>query len=114
MKDKSVVKAWGRAYAQIHKISHKFTVDHPEIVKRIQQWDEIHCGILKGSKLHPDDKAVINNPEHFGVIHGDLNTSNMYYNEEGDYMSVYDTDQVQQGFYLWDLAQAVFSIVFLD
>jgi hypothetical protein len=27
---------------------------------------------------------------------------------------VYDWDQVQQGFYLWDLSQAIFTIVMLE
>ena len=52
--------------------------------------------------------------EHFGVLHGDLNTSNQHYVEDGQYMSVFDTDQVQQGFYLWDIAQAIFGIVALE
>lgn len=42
-----------------------------------------------------------------------MNTSNSFYNREGDYFSVYDTDQTQRGFYEWDLAQAVFGVVML-
>ena len=29
-------------------------------------------------------------------------------------MSVFDTDQVQQAFYLWDMAQAIFGVVALE
>jgi Ser/Thr protein kinase RdoA (MazF antagonist) len=58
MKDKSVIRAWGRFFAQLHKSSKKFGQIYPEIVKRVQKWDEIHSGTLKGTKLHPEDIAV--------------------------------------------------------
>ena len=114
MKDKAVITAWGRFFGQLHQISRKFTQDHPDIAKRIQNWDQIHCSILAGTKLHPDDIAVMNDPHHFGVLHGDLNCSNIYYVDDGDYISVYDTDQVQRGFYLFDLAQACVTLPMLE
>lgn len=55
----------------------------------------------------------MNNPKYYGIIHGDLNTSNFYFNREKGYISVFDTDQTQRGFYEWDLAQAIFGIVML-
>ena len=113
MKDKAVINAWGRFFGEMHQISRKFSKDHPEIAKRIQNWDQIHCAILAGTKLHPDDLAVIDDPNHFGVLHGDLNCSNIYYVDDGDYLSVYDTDQVQRGFYLFDLAQACVTLPML-
>lgn len=64
-------------------------------------------------KLDPLDEELLNNPDHFGVVHGDLNISNIYYSKEGDYISAFDTDQVQRGFYLWDISQAVFTCVML-
>ena len=57
---------------------------------------------------------MINDPNHFGVIHGDLNLSNIHYVDDGDYLSVYDTDQVQRGFYLFDMAQAIYTLVMLE
>ena len=83
-------------------------------MQRIQKWDEVHCGTLKGTKIHPEDLAVMNDPEHYGVLHGDLNTSNIFYVDDGDYLSAYDTDQVQVGFYLFDIAQACFTIVMVE
>ena len=47
-------------------------------------------------------------------MHGDLNTSNIHYVDEKDHLSVYDTDQVQMGYYLFDVAQACFTIVMLE
>lgn len=114
MKDKAVILAWGRFFGQLHKLSKQFGKEYPEIVKRVQKWDEIHCGILAGTKLHPEDIAVFEDTEHYGILHGDLNTSNIHYVDDKDHLSVYDTDQVQIGYFLFDLAQACFTIVMLE
>ena len=114
MRGEKVIKAWGRFFAQLHKISRNFGKEHPDVVKRIQKWDEIHCSILKGTKISPEDEAVVKDPQHYGVLHGDLNTSNIHYVDEKDILSVYDTDQVQVGWYLFDVAQACFTIVMLE
>ena len=50
-KDKQLIRAWGRFFGKMHNLSRKFSDEHPEVAQRIQLWDEIHCGILKGSKL---------------------------------------------------------------
>lgn len=114
MKDKAVIFAWGKFFAQLHKESRKFENDHPEVAQRIQNWDQVHCSILAGTKLYPEDIAVINDPEHFGVIHGDLNLSNIYYVDGADHLSVFDTDQVQRGFYMFDMAQAIVTLSMLE
>jgi aminoglycoside phosphotransferase (APT) family kinase protein len=98
----------------LHKLSKQFGKEYPESVKRTQKWDEIHCGTLAGTKLHPEDIAVFEDADHYGVLHGDLNTSNIHYVDDKDHLSVYDTDQVQVGYYLFDIAQACFTIVMLD
>ena len=53
------------------------------------------------------------NTEAYGILHGDLNLSNFHYVDEGEYLSVFDTDQVQQGLFLFDLAQSIFTLVML-
>ena len=113
MKSKKVIHAWGRYFAQLHQISRKFSVDHPIIAKRIQTWREIHHGVLKDIVLDKEDEEVVGNVDHWGVLHGDLNCSNFFYHREGDYLSVFDSDQTQQGFFLWDVAQACLSSVML-
>lgn len=114
MKDKAVIFAWGRFFAQLHKASRKFEVEHSEVAQRIQKWDQVHSSILADTKLHPDDIAALKDPEHFGVIHGDLNLSNIHYVDEGDHLSVFDTDQVQRGFYMFDLAQVIVTLSMLE
>ena len=58
-KDKDLIRAWGRFFGQLHNLSRKFSDDHPEVAHRIQQWDDIHCGILKCSKLCEEDIAAM-------------------------------------------------------
>lgn len=48
------------------------------------------------------------------MIHGDLNLSNIHYFEAEDCLSVFDTDQVQRGFYLFDVAQAMVVMPMLE
>lgn len=62
IKEKNIIRALGRYFAQFHKISKKFGKEYPEKVKAIQKWDEIHCSILKGTKLHEDDISVLDDP----------------------------------------------------
>jgi len=48
------------------------------------------------------------------VIHGDLNCSNFFYDKKEKVLNVFDTDQVQRGFYLWDVSQAIFTSYMLE
>jgi RIO-like serine/threonine protein kinase len=42
-----------------------------------------------------EDLAVIGNPQHYGVIHGDINISNYFYLPDESTLFVFDWDQVQ-------------------
>jgi Ser/Thr protein kinase RdoA (MazF antagonist) len=111
MTERDIVIAWGQWLARFHAVSKRFSTEHPSIARNIQCWDEMHHSILKGSELHHDDVAVMDDIEHYGVLHGDLNISNFFYipgadGSAGGTLSVFDWDQVQQGWYLWDVAQS--------
>lgn len=47
---------------------------------------------MKDAQIFEEDKAVINDPEHYGVVHGDLNTSNFFFIDEELLLSVFDWD----------------------
>eukprot|EP01127_Copromyxa_protea_P011338 TRINITY_DN2844_c0_g1_i2.p1 TRINITY_DN2844_c0_g1~~TRINITY_DN2844_c0_g1_i2.p1 ORF type:complete len:322 (-),score=37.35 TRINITY_DN2844_c0_g1_i2:416-1381(-) len=111
--ERDVVVAWGMWLAELHRISRLFTTENAGIAKKIQRWDQIHHGILEGSEIHPDDQAVVEDPQHFGVLHGDLNVSNFFFAEETKEFHVFDWDQVQQGWYLWDVAQSELTVYML-
>lgn len=115
MLDQDMVFAWGKWLAEFHAVSKQFTADLPSVASSVQRWDEVHCGILKGSTLHPDDEAVMADPQHYGVLHGDLNISNFFYQNINNTstLSVFDWDQTQQGWYLWDVAQSELTVYML-
>lgn len=114
MKNQKIVFAWGRFFAEMHEISRKFEQEHSEIAKRIQTWREIHNGILSDVKLDETDEIDVNNFQHFGVLHGDLNCSNFNFDKINGVMNVFDTDQVQRGFFLWDVSRAIFTTYMLE
>ncbi len=95
--DKDFVISWGKWLASFHAVSKQFLVQHPEITKSIQRWDEMHECILAGSDIHPLDAAVVTDIDHYGVLHGDLNLSNFFYVKDEHTLSVFDWDQTQQG-----------------
>eukprot|EP01032_Pedospumella_encystans_P029224 gene29224-33006_t len=115
MTDQSIVYNWGQWLAQFHHLSRRFSAAHPDVARSVQRWDEMHHGILKGSVIHPDDEAVVQDPQHYGVLHGDLNVSNFFIVEGVGgltlpTLSVFDWDQTQQGWYLWDVAQSMLTV----
>jgi Ser/Thr protein kinase RdoA (MazF antagonist) len=69
---------------------------------------------LNGIKLDEADEKDVENPNHYGVIHGDLNISNFLFDKTNWVMNVYDTDQVQRGFFLWDVSRAIFTSFMLQ
>lgn len=52
----------------IVQISKEFSAAHPDKVRSMQLWDEVHEKTLRGYELHSDDIAVQNDPEHFGLL----------------------------------------------
>ncbi len=73
----------------------------------------VQLGILAGSEIAEEDNEVINDKNHFGILHGDLNCGNFFYIDDCASLSVFDWDQCQQGWFLWDVAQAIFTVVML-
>lgn len=114
MTEKAVVVAWGKWLAELHRVSRQFSEQYPDVAKDIQRWDQMHNNILAGSEIHPDDEAVVGDIQHYGVLHGDLNCSNFYFIDNENTLSVYDWDQVQRGWYLWDVAQSEITAYMLN
>jgi uncharacterized protein (DUF2252 family) len=76
----------------------------------LTRWDDVHDGILRGSEPPP----LPDSPDHFGVIHGDLNPSNFHLirveGESGVEIDVFDFDQCQVGWFLYDMSQPIFAV----
>lgn len=71
MTDAEVIRAWGAWLARLHAASRDFAREHPGDAAAVQGWQDIHEGIMRGASVHPDDAAAAENPEKFGVLHGD-------------------------------------------
>jgi Ser/Thr protein kinase RdoA (MazF antagonist) len=113
MLDETVVRTVGCWLANCHSVSRQFSIEHPAIATRIQRWDQIHESLLAGSDIHPDDRIASEDVAEFGVIHGDFNCSNYFYDDASGNLSVFDWDQTHRGWYMWDVAQACFTVVML-
>jgi Ser/Thr protein kinase RdoA (MazF antagonist) len=114
MLDEDVIRVLGQWFARFHEISRQFSVSFPAISARIQQWSDIHEGVLRGAPVDPLDDAVAGDSSHYGVLHGDLNCSNYFFDDSSSTISVFDWDQTQRGWYLWDVAQAIFTVTMLS
>eukprot|EP00768_Dysnectes_brevis_P002948 gnl/Dysnectes_brevis/2142_a2492_1779.p1 GENE.gnl/Dysnectes_brevis/2142_a2492_1779~~gnl/Dysnectes_brevis/2142_a2492_1779.p1 ORF type:complete len:532 (-),score=96.54 gnl/Dysnectes_brevis/2142_a2492_1779:74-1669(-) len=119
LNDPEIGRAWGRTFAQIHAAGREFLQLHPDA--RFPLWTDIHHGVMSGMEheLSPKSKKAweARDPSRIGVLHGDLNVSNFYVRESASQpvspaslaLSVFDWDQVQSGFYAYDLSQAMVS-----
>jgi Ser/Thr protein kinase RdoA (MazF antagonist) len=102
--------SWGAYMGRFHNASREFILHNPEVASRIQTWQDVHCGLMKGTAVSTEDQ--INWPhEDLGLLHGDLNISNFHYKitqetPTSGQLYVFDWDQVQQGYWELDIAQA--------
>eukprot|EP01129_Flabellula_baltica_P011898 TRINITY_DN5288_c0_g1_i1.p1 TRINITY_DN5288_c0_g1~~TRINITY_DN5288_c0_g1_i1.p1 ORF type:complete len:335 (+),score=56.10 TRINITY_DN5288_c0_g1_i1:36-1007(+) len=105
--DEVVVNAWGTWLGELHVLSKKYAEEFPERVAAMRDWDELHAGVMKHANVDERDKALIGDPEHWGVNHSDVNCGNFFWEEDHQRLCVFDWDQISVGWYLYDLAQAI-------
>eukprot|EP00759_Apiculatamorpha_spiralis_P005089 PhF_6_TR13022/c1_g1_i1/m.20652 len=105
--------ALGRWIGQFHKVSKQFVKEHGGLVNipNARNWDTLHDGVLKGVEIAPEDIASISDPDVFGIIHGDVNISNFHYSAELDQVYMFDWDQMQKGWFLYDLSSPIWTVV---
>jgi Ser/Thr protein kinase RdoA (MazF antagonist) len=94
-------------------VQRQYAVDHPDRAANFRNWDQLHDSILANAPLDPADAASASDPSKFGVLHGDLNISNFFWRANGaeqtyGEMWVFDWDQAQRGWFLWDLSSVLF------
>jgi len=113
LKDKNLVFAWGKWLGEFHAASRLFSAKRPEIVVKAYPWTKLHNGVMEGVAVHPDDEKVKNDPRHYGLLHGDLNCSNFFYDSNTQKLCVFDWDQIQLGWFLYDLSLPIFGVCML-
>ncbi|KAL6047626.1 APH domain-containing protein [Balamuthia mandrillaris] len=126
--DAALVEEQGRWMAQLHLASRSFARVHPQVAARIQPWDDVHDGILRGvsiahlpsppssltqdaeSNAAPIEETTSSSlSSSFGVIHGDVNPSNFFVDKQG-HIDVFDFDQTQRAWFLYDVAQPIWAV----
>jgi len=113
LKDKNLIFAWGKWLGEFHAASRLFSVKNPEIAAKAIPWTKLHKGVMEGVEVHPDDEKVKNDPRHYGLLHGDVNVSNFFYDTNTQKLSVFDWDQIQSGWFLYDVSLPIFGVCML-
>lgn len=105
MTDEKVVTATGKWLGKFHSLSKQFSKEFPEIAARMRIWNTLHEGVMLEYQSDELDLQQMNDPNEWGILHGDVNPSNWFYCEEEDSLYVFDWDQCQQGWFMLDVAQ---------
>lgn len=80
----------------------------------MQSWSSLHNNLLRDLSIPSIDDATKTDPNVYGILHGDLNISNFFYQSRpSPTLSVFDFDQVHLGWFAWDIAQAVLVVYML-
>ncbi|KAI9010780.1 kinase-like domain-containing protein [Hyaloraphidium curvatum] len=111
--DEVLARIWGRWTGELHALSRAYASEFPAIIARARSWDELHDSIMRGAPLAPEDVALAADQRHFGLLHGDINISNFFYiapsaDDPRGTLHVFDWDQIQRGWFLYDLVMCVY------
>eukprot|EP01125_Pyxidicula_operculata_P020492 TRINITY_DN758_c0_g1_i2.p2 TRINITY_DN758_c0_g1~~TRINITY_DN758_c0_g1_i2.p2 ORF type:complete len:326 (+),score=47.48 TRINITY_DN758_c0_g1_i2:371-1348(+) len=113
MTESTMVEAMGKWFANFHIASKDFSKRFPEVRAKTRLWTQLHQSVLEGTPVHADDESVASDPTQFGLLHGDLNCTNYYFDYNSSQLHVFDWDQVMLGWFLYDLSQPIFGVYML-
>lgn len=114
MTDDAHVSALGRWLARLHALSREFARERPDLAAAARRWDDLHGGILRGVDSLLADADAADDPARFGLIHGDVNPSNYYFDDAAGMLWVFDWDQLQRAWFLYDVAQPIWGVALLS
>lgn len=114
MTDREIVVGLGRWFANLHKLTRRFAQEQPELAAHARLWTTLHEGVLSGVPVDERDRQVESDPEHFGIIHGDVNPSNYYWDPAVGMPCMFDWDQLQRCWFLYDLSAPVWGAIMLE
>eukprot|EP01123_Difflugia_compressa_P005629 TRINITY_DN1759_c0_g1_i1.p1 TRINITY_DN1759_c0_g1~~TRINITY_DN1759_c0_g1_i1.p1 ORF type:complete len:339 (+),score=63.89 TRINITY_DN1759_c0_g1_i1:40-1017(+) len=113
LRDPTIIHAWGEWLCRYHIASRQYVATHPHLTTHIRSWRELHKGVMGDHPIDPADAASVNDPLKYGLLHGDLNCSNFFFDDNSKILYPFDWDQIQWGWYLYDLSQVIFGAVML-
>lgn len=119
MTNETIVSGVGRFMGRLHQLLDEFEDEHPELSATARNWRELHDGTLKDVKVHPNDEnqvltSAASKPRAYGLVHGDINPSNYYWYSEVQMPSMFDWDQLQRSWRLYDLSSCIWTVVMLQ
>jgi len=113
MTEKERVVGLGLWLSRLHVLTKKYVASNPTTLSGIRHWTKLHDGVLDGVAVDPKDSQVEGDSEHFGLIHGDVNSSNYFWNPATKLPCVFDWDQAQNSWFMYDVAQPIWGVVML-
>lgn len=63
--DAAFVHAWGRWLGRMHAASRAFAVAYPDVAARLQRYDDVHDGTLRGVSVDAADATIEGDPLHW-------------------------------------------------
>lgn len=114
LSNSKMIEGVGRWLGLLHNASEKFAHEHPDVVSRLQSYEDNLGATLKGVPVHEEDELAKADTHKFGVLHGDINPTNFFYNFELDMPVVFDWDQVQRGWFAYDIAQPTWGVIMIS
>ncbi len=76
-------------------------------------WSHLHDGVLAKASVDQADLEAQRDEAQFGLIHGDINPSNYFWISDANIPCVFDWDQMQFGWFAYDLSQPIWGVVLI-
>ena len=114
MMNREIVVGLGRWFARLHKLTRRFVQEQPVLAARAHHWTTLHNGVLAEVQVDERDHRTASDPTYFGLIHGDVNPSNYYWDSAVKIPCMFDWDQLQQSWFLYDLSASIWTVVALE
>lgn len=114
MTNREIVVGLGHWFARLHKLTQRFVQEQPELAARARLWNTLHEGVLAGVEIDERDLKTVSDPAYFGIIHGDVNPSNYFWDPAIKMPCMFDWDQLQRSWLLYDLSAPIWGVISLE
>lgn len=119
MLEKEMAIGLGKWQGRLHLLLDEYEDLHPEMLIHARKWDELHDGVLKDIPIDERDRKTEKEPSNtkprtFGLIHGDINTSNYFWLPEQNGPHMFDWDQMQRSWRLHELSSSIWGVCTLQ
>lgn len=111
--DKAMVTGLGKWLGQFHVLTRQFAKENPDLVANAREWTELHDGVLAAIPVSDVDQKLRSDPSRYGLIHGDVNMSNFYWNTALGLPCMFDWDQAQRAWFEYDISSPIWTVVML-